>query len=416
MALNMSCACDSPGLMPIEDAKQRIWQSVELAVRTEVCGLDNAIGRILSANIVSPINVPGYNNSAMDGYAFCLADTETFSTLTQIGKSFAGAPFTGQLQAGECVRIMTGAAIPQGADTVVMQENVTADGDQICIMRLPKIGDAIRLAGEDIASGSVVLEAGKCLTPVDIGLLASLGIHQLNLYKKLKVAVFSTGTELLSVTDTNQQDRIYDSNRPMLIAMLERLQMQVIDLGIVADDKRLIKAAFEQANQLADCVITSGGVSVGEADFTREVLEEIGQIDFWKLAIKPGKPLAFGRLPDSIFFGLPGNPVSAAVTFDQIAAPTLRWMAGESPSSQLRIKARAMNSLRKRPGRTDYQRGYCWTNEEGECCVEVSRSQGSGILSGFVNSNCYVVLESERGGVECGDTVEVQLFTSPMVC
>lgn len=411
----MVCGCDSPGLLAIEDAKQRIWQSVELAVRTEECSLENAAGRILSADIISPINVPAYDNSAMDGYALRAPDLVDFSTLTQIGKSFAGAPFNDEVNAGECVRIMTGAAIPQGADTVVMQENVTAEGLQIRINRAPQQGDAIRLTGEDTAHNAVVLLKGRCLTPIDIGLLASLGISQVDVYRKLKVAVFSTGNELLSSSDESQEHRIFDSNRPMLIAMLKRLDTQVIDLGIISDDKTLIRAAFEKANQLADCVITSGGVSVGEADFTREVLEEIGQIEFWKLAIKPGKPLAFGRLSDSIFFGLPGNPVSAAVTFDQIAAPTLSWMAGHSPKPKLIIKARVKQRLRKKAGRTDYQRGYCWTNNQGEFCVEVSRSQGSGVLSGFIDSNCYVVLENARSGVEPGEFVDVQLFEQPLI-
>jgi molybdopterin molybdotransferase len=307
---------------------------------------------------------------------------------------------------------MTGAQIPQGADTVVMQENTQAKGEHITFTHAIKKGDAIRPLGDDIKRGSVVLTKGKRISAIDIGLLASLGIAQVSVYRQLVVAVFATGDELLDASESAREDRIFDSNRPMLIAMLKRLGAKVIDLGIVGDSKKLIKEAFEKANSSADCVITSGGVSVGEADYTREILEEYGNIDFWKLAIKPGKPLAFGRLSDSIFFGLPGNPVSSAVTFDQIAAPALAYLAGHAMHIAPKLQARVKGVIKKRPGRTDYQRALYYTDNNGELCVKIAASQSSGVLSGFSTSNCYAVLENERGSVTEGETVYILPFSA----
>ena len=408
-------SCDAPGLMPIESAKTIIQNIIQPINDKSVCDLAQALDRVLYEDIVSPINVPAYDNSAMDGYALRAADIKNSKTLTQIGKSFAGNPFTQKLGVAECVRIMTGAQIPEGADTVVMQENTIAKGDQITFTQPVTSGDSIRPCGNDIAKGSTVLAKGKRITAIDIGLLASLGIANVPVYRQLVVAVFSTGDELLRAGQSAQVDRIFDSNVPMLSAMLQRQGVKVIDLGIVADNKAEIRKAFERANSQADCVITSGGVSVGEADFTREILEEYGNIDFWKLAIKPGKPLAFGRLSDSIFFGLPGNPVSSAVTFDQIAAPALSYLAGERVSDVPQLTAIAKSPMRKRPGRTDYQRAHYYVNAAGELCVEVLVSQSSGVLSGFSSSNCYAVLESERASVKEGERVTILPFTARMM-
>lgn len=406
----MGCGHDTPGLMPVEQAKQIIFQNVQLLTDSHVCPLKEALGMVLYKDIISKVDVPAFDNSAMDGYALRYTDLEATNRLKQVGKSFAGHPFDQVLAQGDCVRIMTGAMLPRGADTVVMQENTLAEDDVIRITEQVRLGEAIRVVGSDIAKNSRVLGAKKRLSAIDIGLLASLGIEQVEVYRKLKVAVFSSGDELVVAGGDITNGQLFDSNRPMLMAMLSRLGCDVLDLGIVPDDKALLRQAFDYADQHADCVITSGGVSVGEADHTREVLEEVGKIDFWKLAIKPGKPLAFGRLANSVFFGLPGNPVSAAVTFDQVAAPALRLMAGEMPEAQLSILATAKQPFRKRPGRTDYQRALCYRDDQGKLWVKPAGSQSSGVLSCFSSSNCYAVLENQRGNVEEGELVSVQLF------
>nr|WP_297348595.1 gephyrin-like molybdotransferase Glp [uncultured Glaciecola sp.] len=407
----MKGTCDSPGLMPIEQAMQLIMDTITPFSEVKNCHIDEALDRVIAQDIISPINVPAYDNSAMDGYALRYADFLKTKTLAQVGKSFAGNSFEGKMQLGQCVRIMTGAQIPEGADTVVMQENATANEDQITFVEATQ-GDAIRPAGDDIQKGAIVLRVGARISPIDIGLLASLGIASIPVYHQLKVAVFSTGDELLAVGNPPRDDRIFDTNRPMLVAMLSRLGAKVMDLGIIVDDKEKIRAAFEYANKHADCVVTSGGVSVGEADYTREILEEYGTIDFWKLAIKPGKPLAFGRLSDSIFFGLPGNPVSSAVTFDQIAAPALRYLAGCEVSTPQFLPAIAVTSFKKRPGRTDYQRANYFVNDQGKICVATTGSQSSGVLSCFRQSNCYVVLENQRENVAVGESVQILPFTN----
>ncbi|MEM7418393.1 MAG: molybdopterin molybdotransferase MoeA [Pseudomonadota bacterium] len=408
----MGCGCDAKGLMPIEKAKQIIWDTITPIDDVDQCNLDSALDRVLAEDVISPINVPGFDNSAMDGYAIRHQDLSSGTTFSLVGKSFAGNPFSGEIGKHQCVRIMTGAQIPSGADAVVMQENTVANGKEITVTHTVKLGEAIRIAGSDIAKKSVVLSKGKRLTAIDIGLLASIGIDKASVFRKLKVALFSTGDELLQPGDIPQQGKIFDSNRPMLRAMLKRLGAEVLDLGVIEDDPEKIRDAFTQADASADCVITSGGVSVGEADYTREILEEIGQVDFWKLAIKPGKPLAFGRLNNSLFFGLPGNPVSAAVTFDQIAAPSLSLLAGCTPKENVAIRAIAKNRFRKKPGRTDYQRAFCYRDDNGQLIVDSGGSQSSGVLSCFTTSNCYAVLENGRGMVEPGETVNVQWFDS----
>lgn len=407
-------ACGAPGLRPIEQAQSTILANIKPIEEKETCTLNCALGRIIATDIVSPINVPAYDNSAMDGYALNFDDLATTNTLKQIGKSFAGNKYSPKLEKGQCVRIMTGAEIPEGANTVVMQENTTVSNEQnqalITFTHEVNKGSAIRLAGDDIKQGDVVLSKGKRISAIDIGLLASLGICNVPVFRQLKVAVFSTGDELQEPGETLIDGHIFDTNRPMLHAMLTKFGANVIDLGLIGDDKNNIRAAFEHANKHADCVITSGGVSVGEADYTREVLDEYGSIDFWKLAIKPGKPLAFGRLPNSVFFGLPGNPVSAAVTFDQIAKPALSYLAGEASAQPLQLSAVATCGFKKRPGRTDYQRAFCYTNDKGVLCVNTKVSQSSGVLSGFSKSNCYAVLESERANVNEGETLSIVLF------
>lgn len=406
----MIFTCDAPGLMPLELAMETIRQTILPVTQTEVVALHELQGRILSENVISPVDVPGYDNSAMDGYAICVGEQEG-QVFTQIGKSFAGRPFDGIVTSGQCVRIMTGAPVPEGADAVVMQENVRVANDQVEILTNLKIGEAIRRKGEDIHIGQTVLAKGRKLSPVDVGLLASIGLVEAPVYKRIKVAVFSTGDELRLPGQPLEYGCIYDSNRPALLGLLNKLGADVIDIGVVKDDLDAIRNAFVVADQQADAVIVSGGVSVGEADFTRDVLAELGEIGFWKLAIKPGKPLAFGRLPNSYFFGVPGNPVSSMVTFHQIVLPALNLLAGiGEPSSRLRIEALTSAPFKKRPGRLDYQRGICTHDGGGGYIVSPLSNQSSGVLSSITQANCFVVLERERGAVEKGETVTIEPF------
>ncbi|MEG3767847.1 molybdopterin molybdotransferase MoeA [Alteromonas sp. 14N.309.X.WAT.G.H12] len=407
----MAHCCDTPGLMPIELAMKKIWQTILPLTEQETVSLTQLVGRVLAQDICALIDVPGYDNSAMDGYALRAEDVAQFGTLRQIGKSFAGTPFLGTVTPGQCVRIMTGACIPTGADAVVMQENTEAKNDAISVLFPVKVGEAIRRRGEDIRMGEKVLAKGHKISPADIGLLASVGVSQANVFRAPKVAIFSTGDELRQPHETLPEGCIYDSNRYALQALLTQAGMQVLDLGVIADNPNKIRNAFLHGDENADVVITSGGVSVGEADFTREILEELGQIDFWKLAIKPGKPLAFGRLPNSYFFGLPGNPVSSMVTFHQIALPALFWLSGKaSPIQRLRLKAKALAPFKKRPGRTDFQRGTYTQDPQGNLTVKPLTNQGSGVLSSITKGNCYVVLENELNQVKEGEYVTIEVF------
>lgn len=403
----MGC-CNAPGLMPLEDAINQLLNSVKPLTHTESVQLELSLDRILAADITAPINVPGYDNSAMDGYALRAEDiTADNNTLTQAGKSFAGAPYPDTLQAGQCVRIMTGAQIPSGADTVVMQEDTACDNEQITFLTSIKPGSHIRKAGEDICNGEVVLEKGRRLRPADLGLLASLGLAEVTVYRKLRIALFSTGDELRLPGQALDPGCIYDSNRFVVEAMLKRLGIDILNLGILPDEKDALRSAFDDAASSCDAIITSGGVSVGEADYTKDILDELGKVNFWKVAVKPGKPFAFGHVGAAVFFGLPGNPVSAAVTFHQLALPAIQKMAGEIAEPTLSVQAYTEHTLRKHPGRTDFQRGVLTQQEDGSWQVCDTGSQGSGMLSSMVKSNCYIRLESAAGNTAAGDIVEV---------
>lgn len=414
----MDC-CSQPGLLPVTQALDLMRGAITPVSATEKISLTNALDRIISDPIYSAINVPSHNNSAMDGYALRHQDLHMETPLNLIGQSLAGHPFNGVVNQGDCVRIMTGAVIPEGADTVVMQENVSANNDFIHINKLPKLGENIRGLGEDIAIDSLVFEQGKRISPVDIGLLASLGIAEINVFKRIKVAVFSTGDELKPLTEKLQPGDIYDSNRPTLIALLSRLAVDVIDIGCIADDSEKISAAFTAAIAQADVVISSGGVSVGDADYTKDVLQTLGKINFWKVAMKPGKPFAFGVLnkinsknsdaQQGWFFGLPGNPVSAVVTYHQLVVPALRYLAGENVEASPELSVCTQSNLKKQPGRADYQRGQL-SMHNGENQVAATRNQSSGVLSSLAQANCYIVLEQERGAVTAGEKVKVFLF------
>lgn len=410
----MGC-CDAPGLMPIEEAMDKMLSPIKPIQATLQLPLADAIGYVLAEDILSPIFVPPFDNSAMDGYAIRLADLADNNVMPLAGKSFAGQPFDGEWPAGSCVRIMTGAKIPSGCDAVIMQENteVTDQGIQFNQTDV-KPQNNIRPTGDDIKQGDIVLSKGARLTSRDIPMIATLGVSHVTVVRKPRVAFFSTGDELRPLGETLTEGQIYDSNRYGIKPLIENFGCEAIDLGIIPDCPETLKATFEKAQTLADVVVTSGGVSVGEADYTKDILEQLGQIGFWKLAIKPGKPFAFGKLSTAWFCGLPGNPVSAVLTMYVLVQPLLAKLAGhtewKAPES---IPATTRSPFKKAPGRTDYQRGI-YTIEDGKFVVETTGNQSSGAFRSMSLANCFVVLERERGSVEVGETVNIQLFNSTL--
>jgi len=404
----MNDVCNAPGLLPVETAISNMLSAINFDKAAETISIMHSVGRVLASDIKSNINVPAHDNSAMDGYALCLS--EGLTTYQQVGSVFAGQTFKNTLTPGQCVRIMTGAALPPGANAVVMQENASVDNDKITFTGHIELNNNVRFAGEDIAKNSVVFKAGRKLKAVDVGLLASIGINQVSVYETLKVAVFSTGDELIEPGNALPAGAIYESNRAVILSELNDNNIEVIDLGIIADDKTLIKNTFLKANEQADAVISSGGVSVGEADFTKEVLNEIGDIHFWKIAMKPGKPFAFGKLPNSYFFGLPGNPVSAAVTLERLVKPALTKLSGNEHTAKLRLKATTTTLIKKRPGRTDFQRGIASTDENNNLLVTPINKQGSGVLSSLSHANCLIVVPAESGNIAKDETVEIELL------
>jgi molybdopterin molybdotransferase len=400
----------APGLLPFEQAMEKMLSAITPIDTTETISLALGLNRVLARNISSPLNVPPHHNSAMDGYAFKLASLQTTDTLTMIGRSMAGAPFQGECKIGECIRIMTGAKLPSCCDTVEMQENCQAKDTGITFLESREFNDNIRFTGEDIAINQAVFSRGKKLSAIDIGVLASLGVPTVEVYRKITVAVLATGDELKSPGEVLNDGDIYESNSHALIAMLTKLNVTVINFGIIADDEQAIRTAFEQADQQADVVISSGGVSVGDADYTKLVLEQLGEIGFWKIAMKPGKPFAFGKLPNSYFFGLPGNPVSALVTAHQLAVPALLKLQHAQAKKLPLLKVKTATQLNKRAGRMDFQRAILSTNHQGEMIVTSTGSQGSGILTSMSMANCYIVLPANQGNVPANEIVNVQLF------
>ena len=406
----MSDCCSAPGLKPFQEALTEMLAQVSPITETLTLPIEQAVNYVLAQDIASPLNVPPHDNSAMDGYAFSIENLTANKTLKLVGRSMAGAPFQGKCEAGECIRIMTGAKMPACCDSVEMQENVSVDGDQITFLQEKTFGSHVRNAGEDIQINQKVLEQGHRINAVDVGVLASLGVAEVEVFRKLKVALIATGDELKLPGQTLRSGDIYESNSFVLAAMLEKLHVDVIDFGIIEDDLAAITAAFVSADEQADAVISSGGVSVGDADYTKTVLDELGEIGFWKIAMKPGKPFAFGKLANSVFFGLPGNPVSALVTFHQLALLALTKMQNAQPLKRTHIKVKCISELKKSPGRMDFQRGILSVNEQGETVVESTGSQGSGILSSLAKANCFIILASEQGRLPAGEMVEVQLF------
>jgi len=408
-----------PAALHVAEAQRLICERVAPLAATERLPLLAALDRVLAEDIISPINVPAYDNSAMDGYALRGADLPAEGAapvvLNTIGVAYAGRPFAQAPQPRECVRIMTGAAIPPGCDSVIPQELAAAiDGDQVTIAHgAIRPGANLRRAGEDLKAGGTAIAQGKIIRPADLGLVASLGIAEVTVRRKLRVAFFSTGDELRSVGECLDEGCVYDSNRYTIFGMLARLGCEVIDMGVVRDDPAALEAALRTACKTADAIITSGGVSEGAADYTRDIMAVLGQVDFWKLAMRPGRPLAFGKVQadgDAAWlFGLPGNPVAVMVSFYMFARPALLRMMG-AQAKQPAMQARAAEAIRKRPGRTEYQRGIISTGANGEPQVRLTGAQGSGILSSMTEANCIVVLHHEQANVAAGQMVDVLLF------
>ena len=406
-----------PDALRVDKAVEAIRACLAPVAGSERVPVREALGRVLAQEIVPSINVPGHDNSAMDGFAVRFADLKNETELKQIGSALAGKPFAQAVNAGECVRVMTGAVMPKGADTVVVQEVCKAAvdnaGTRISIPPGQRVGQNVRAAGEDLKAGVPVLEPGRLLSAADIGLIASLGQGEVEVRRRLRVAFFSTGDELVSVGSELKEGQIYDSNRYTLHGMLRRLGVEIIDMGVVRDDPALLEAAFRKAAAEADAIITTGGVSVGEADFVKQLMAKLGEVLFWKIAMRPGRPMAFGKVGKAYLFGLPGNPVAVMVTFYQFVRDALLFLGGRAPEEIPMLSAISAQPIRKVPGRTEYQRGVVY--REGETWkVRTTGQQGSGVLRSMSEANCFIVIEHARGSVQAGEAVQVQLFEGVM--
>ena len=404
-------------LLTFEQAKQNILQASSTATlpEHETVSLTEALDRITAAPIISPINVPRFDNSAMDGYAVRLADIEQSRTLPVANAVFAGDDISNlNWPIGSCLRIMTGAPVPDGADAVVMQEHTQATEQSVTFLKEIKAGDNIRRIGEDVKKDAITVAKGQRLSIPTLSTLATLGIHQVSVYRRLKVAIFSTGNELTSIDKPlPNNSAIYDSNGFTLKLLLTKLNCQIVDLGIIPDNPNLIKQALITASKQADLIITSGGVSVGDADYTKTALEALGEINFWKIAMKPGKPFAFGKIGNALFCGLPGNPVSTMVTFYQLVQPLISILSGQEPlTMDLTFQVRTATDLKKSVGRMDFQRGILQVNANGELEVMSTGQQGSHITQTFNKANCFILLEQERDKVTKGEFVTVSLFSA----
>ena len=419
--LNFTCLDDyDPEALSVERARQLILDTLTQVSGHERVFVRQALDRVLAEDVISPVDVPAHDNSAMDGWAVRHADLATTgeTRLKNIGTAYAGRAFEGKVGAGETARIMTGAVLPEGVDCVVIQEVVRVEGESVIIPPGQRREQNIRRAGEDLRSGSAAISAGRKLRPAELGIIASLGIAEVSVRRRVRVALFSTGDELCSIGTPLFPGAVYDSNRYTLWGMLTRLGCEVIDMGVVKDDPASLEAAFREAAGCADAIITSGGVSVGEADFIKQLMAQLGEVAFWKIAMKPGRPMAFGRIqpegegkPGAWLFGLPGNPVAVMVTFYQFVRPAILKLAGVSPVTPFpEFAARCVEPMKKGKGRTEFQRGVLF-QENGEWCVRPTGHQGSGILSSMAAADCFIVLEPEREKVGAGETVQVQLMS-----
>ena len=402
-----------PQALRVDAVNAFLSRLVEPVTTQESVGIFQALGRVLAQDVISPISVPAHDNSAMDGYAFDSAQLSGDAPLklAVAGTLRAGAGWALPVAPGACVKIMTGAIMPSGLDTVVPQEFVSVNDNGITIPAgLLHAGDNRRLRGEDLMQGQPALRKGQLLTPAALGLLASLGIEQVAVWRKLRVAYFSTGDEILSLGQPPREGAVYDSNRYTVFGLLSRLGCEVIDMGVVRDEPSVLEAAFTRAAQQADAIITSGGVSVGEADYTKLMMKKLGDVAFWKIAMRPGRPMAVGRIGNAVLFGLPGNPVAVMVTFLAFVRPALLQMMGSTAAAPPLLKSNSMELLRKKPGRTEYQRGIVSTGVDGTLQVQTTGNQGSGVLSSMVQANGLIVLHHDQGDVASGDSVDVMMF------
>jgi molybdopterin molybdotransferase len=400
-----------PDALHVDKARAAIRACLEPVRETERVPLREALGRILARDIVPAIDVPGHDNSAMDGYAVRATDLRAAETvLEEVGAALAGRKFAGTLRPGQCVRVTTGAVMPEGADTVVVQEVVKVKDGRVTIPPGQNRGQNVRSAGEDLKKGVAVLRPGAQLRPADLGLVASLGIGDVEVRRRVRVAFFSTGDELASIGTALKAGEVYDSNRYTLHGMLARLGVEIRDLGVVRDEPAKLEAAFREAAAGADAIITTGGVSVGEADFVKPMMAKLGEALFWRIAMRPGRPMAFGRIGKAFLFGLPGNPVAVMVTFYQFVREALLALGGRAGDcAPPLLEARAAEPMRKVAGRTEYQRGVLY-REKGSLMAKTTGQQGSGVLRSMSEANCFIVLEHERGRVNAGEPVQVQPF------
>ena len=413
-------SCDDvqePALMPVATARRELFRALERTRHRETVSINEAFGRALAVDVVSVMNVPAQTNSAMDGYAISGDSIPQHGEVQLVlkGTAWAGTPFESSVSKGETVRIFTGAIMPDGTDTVVIQEHVLDTGSHVAIDSDVVIGKNVRQAGEDIALGQTVLTAGRQLEAADIGLLASLGISTVEVFCRLKVAFFTTGDELQSLAEHTPGDvlpagMLFDSNRHTLACLLKTMGVETIDMGIVRDNEDDTRAALNKASDIADVVVTSGGVSAGDADFVTRVFQELGSVSFWKIAMRPGRPLAFGTVGEAAFFGLPGNPVAVMVTFLQFVKPAIRYLSGMSATEPLSLPAISESTLRKSLGRVEYQRGIMRVDDNGTLVVASTGKQGAGRLSSMSQANCLIVIDAEIESVNPGDRVSVQPF------
>lgn len=410
MSKQTECGGGEPTLS-VAEARGRLIDACSPVQGQEQVPVRSALGRVLARDIVAPFDVPAHDNSAMDGFAVRAADLVTAETPLQlVGTAYAGGAFSGLVGPGQAVRVMTGAVIPRGADSVVIQEVARVEGEQVILPPCDKTGQNVRRAGEDLAAGRPAIASGRRIGPPDLGLIASLGLAELTVHRRVRVAFFSTGDELASIGRPLGPGEVYDSNRYTLFGALTEMGLDIQDMGVVRDDRASLEQAFAEAAAHADAVITTGGVSVGEADYVRDILARLGDVHFWRIAIKPGRPMAFGRLGDAWFFGLPGNPVAVLVCFYQIVRDALQRMQGLDPIPvHPSFRVPCTGTIRKRPGRLEFPRGVLY-QEAGQWWVRLSGSQGSGVLRSMTDANCFIRLPESCAGVAPGDLVEVQPF------
>ena len=397
--------------LSVAKAREILLEAVSPVEGWESVSIRAALGRVLMRDVIAPYDVPAHDNSAMDGFAVRAADlTANETRLSLVGTAYAGAAFSGVVGSGQTVRVMTGAVLPRGADSVVIQEEARVEGESVMLPTIKRVGQHVRRAGEDLAAGKSALLAGKRIGPAELGLMASLGYAEVTVRRRPRIAFFSTGDELASIGRPLAPGEVYDSNRYTLYGVLTRLGVEVLDMGVVRDDPVAMELAFTEAANQADAIITTGGVSVGEADFVKDIMARMGQVRFWKIDIKPGRPMAFGRLGNAWLFGLPGNPVAVLVNFYQIVVDTLIKMQGETPLPlRPSFRVPCTESIRKLTGRREFPRGLLY-QEEGQWKVKLSGNQGSGVLRSMVEANCFIILPEDGGSVAAGDLVDVQPF------